>query len=246
MSLKRWWRARAAALDESVWQEVLPTLPLACCYPPPDALRLRGVAEGLLAAKKFVGARGFVLDAHMRHTIALQAAVPVLNLGLEWYADWSTVIVYPDAFETRHEHVDEAGVVHAVEQVQSGEAWLGGPVVLAWPDVLEYGVVIHEFAHKLDMLNGVANGMPPLHEGMSRRAWTRAFSRAYGDFCDRLDAGEPVAFDEYAGEAPDEFFAVASEVFFIEPEVLVEVYPRVYTQLVAFYRQDPQALLRGR
>jgi hypothetical protein len=102
-------------------------------------------------------------------------------------------------------------------------------------------VVIHEFAHKLDMLNGDADGYPPLHAGMSRAAWTRAFTGAYEDLCRRADAGEPTEIDPYAAESAGEFFAVTSETFFERPEILRACYPAVYDQLQAFYRQDPYA-----
>jgi hypothetical protein len=102
-------------------------------------------------------------------------------------------------------------------------------------------VVIHEFAHKLDMLNGDANGFPPLHAGMDRKTWAAVFSAAYADFCRRVDADEDVAIDPYAAESPGEFFAVVSEAFFDLPQAVLDAYPQVYAQLRNFYRQDPAA-----
>jgi len=95
------------------------------------------------------------------------------------------------------------------------------------------------------MLNGEANGFPPLHAGMNRQAWAQAFAAAYDDFCARVDAGEDTLIDPYAGESPGEFFAVLSEAFFETPQVVRDEYPEVYAQLAQFYRQDPaQRLLR--
>jgi hypothetical protein len=137
------------------------------------------------------------------------------------------------------------GVVHQGDEPYSGEAWLGGPVVLSWADIQtsEYSdgvnVVIHEFAHKLDMLNGDANGFPPLHAEMDREAWSMTFRAAYEDFCARVDADEDTPIDPYASESPGEFFAVLSEAFFETPDVVQDEYPAVYAQLAAFYRQDP-------
>jgi len=107
-------------------------------------------------------------------------------------------------------------------------------------------VVVHEFAHKLDMLNGGANGYPPLHRGMDRRSWSEAFGAAYRDLCARVDAGEDTVIDPYASESPGEFFAVLSEAFFELPDVVEAEYPRVYAQLAQFYRQDPLARLPSR
>jgi len=121
--------------------------------------------------------------------------------------------------------------------------------------VAGYNVVIHEFAHKLDMRNGDPNGFPPLHAGMSSAEWKRAFAAAYDDFCARVDAAEALPsrraqaaldalpMDPYAAESAAEFFAVASEAFFETPEQLAPAYPAAYEQLRLFYRQDPQARL---
>ena len=187
----------------------------------------------------------------MRVVIALQACVLILNLDYDWYSGWESVIVYPDEFVTDYEYVDEAGVVHRVNDAMAGEALSHGPVLLSWADVeasadwhgAGMNLVVHEFAHKLDMLTGDADGAPPLHAGMLRERWHRVFTAAYEDFCKRVDAGEDTAIDPYASEAPAEFFAVGSEVFFAEPELLAEEYPEVYAQLAEFYRQDP---LRGK
>jgi len=99
--------------------------------------------------------------------------------------------------------------------------------------------VIHEFAHKLDMLNGEADGLPPLHPGMDLRAWRAAFEEAYEGFADALERGRDTWLDPYAAEHPAEFFAVISEAFFEDPAETKRRYPLVYEQLRLFYRQDP-------
>ncbi len=163
--------------------------------------------------------------------------------GLDSYRGWLGVIVYPGDFIIPRKQMSEDGVVHEFDDEVAGEAWEGGPVLLSWFDRPEdadgMNVVIHEFAHKLDMLNGVPDGLPPLHEGMRRQAWIDAFEPAYADFCERVDAGEDTFIDPYAAESPAEFFAVTSEVFFETPDVLRAEYPAVYEQLKQFYRQDP-------
>jgi len=204
----------------------------------------------------------------MRVEIAAQACILVLELGIEWYDGWTDVIVYPSQFMPEREEMDEAGVVHLTRDPMAGEAWLGGPVILSYEDVAlagdkharvaGYNVVIHEFAHKLDMRNGDANGFPPLHRGMDFKAWKGAFSAAYDDFRARVEradrmperraqaAYDALAMDPYASESPAEFFAVGSEAFFETPERLAPAYPAVYEQLALFYRQDPLARLRAR
>jgi Mlc titration factor MtfA (ptsG expression regulator) len=183
----------------------------------------------------------------MELVIAAQACLLVLNLDLDYYGDWVEVIVYPDEFIVDHEYTDEDGIVHHVRAPLSGEAWEQGPVVLSWQDAEAadggdgYNVVMHEFAHKIDMLNGAADGFPPLHADMDRERWTQIFSTAYADFEQQVERDEDTLIDPYAAEDPAEFFAVLSEMFFERPDALQEVYPMVYAQLAAFYRQDPYA-----
>ena len=139
------------------------------------------------------------------------------------------------------------GVVTERIEERLGEAHGIGPVVLSWEDIGMadggYNVVIHEFAHKLDMANGAADGMPPLHSGMDRRAWAAAFREAYEGFCDAVDRGRETWLDPYAAHSPGEFFAVISEMFFTDPAETRRRYPEVYEQLKRYYRQDPASRL---
>lgn len=238
-------------IDPGLWESATQPYLFMRGMPPGDDERLRNLAAGFLARKHFSGTHGLELTPFMRVQVAAQACILVLELGLELFDGWSEIIVYPGQFAPEREVVDEAGVVHLVNDPMAGEAWLGGPVILSYEDVAMtsseaervagYNVVIHEFAHKLDMLNGRADGFPPLHAGMSSAAWSHAFSSAYEDFCARVDAAEDTAIDPYAAENPAEFFAVLSEVFFELPQVLQQEYPAIYRQLSAFYRQDPAA-----
>jgi Mlc titration factor MtfA (ptsG expression regulator) len=236
----------AYALDEAAWRAAL-ALPVFAGLDAEELSRLRGLAQGLLADKAFSGAGGLAMEAAIATTIAAFAALPLLNLEEDRYGGWVEVVVYPGEFVYDGEQMDETGVVHQVRHVRSGEAMAGGPLVLSWQDVEWSGrgegfnVVIHEFAHKLDMRDGSANGRPPLHAGMDAAAWALAWQAAYDDLCRRVDGGEDTQIDPYASESPAEFFAVLSEYFFEAPHVLHAEYPAVYRQLAQFYRQDTLA-----
>lgn len=240
-------RRPPAALSAELWQQLVPELPFVASLPEADQARLREMSAQFLADKQIEPAGGIQVDEAMRLLIAVQACTLVLNLGLSWYRDWVSVIVYPAEFLPEYEYEDEAGVVHHVREPRIGESWLQGPVILSWEDAATRGdgvnVVLHEFAHKLDMINGEADGFPPLHPGMQRAAWTRAFTRAYEDFSARVEAGQRTGIDPYAAESPGEFFAVFTEAFFELPQRVQRDYPEVYAQLAAFYRQDPAARL---
>jgi hypothetical protein len=247
-SLNNWRRRRAlrhAALPDAAWCAAASGLSVLRGLSEEELERLRELTTLFLNEKQVVAAGGFSLDDDMRIRIVAQACLPILNLGLDYYAGWVSVIVYPGEFVPEHEFMDEAGVVHVVRDAMMGESWERGPVVLSGADALHYGehdganVVIHEFAHKLDMLNGAMNGYPPLHRGMSSEQWAQTFGAAYADFCTKAERDEEMAIDPYGAENPAEFFAVTSEAFFETPHVLQREYPDVYRQLAAFYLQDP-------
>ncbi len=250
-------------IDESAWQAATRGYPFVQLLGAEENRRLRLIAADFLSRKTITGAAGQVIDDAVRIQIAAQACILVLELGVEYFDGWSEIIVYPSQFVPEREVVDEAGVVHMTRDAVAGEAWLGGPVVLSYEDIAKgdetdnmaagFNVVIHEFAHKLDMLNGAPNGFPPMQKGMNREHWKRAFMTAYLDFCKQVDEADARArrdrgqaldalpLDPYASENPAEFFAVISEAFFETPLAIAEHFPAVYEQLSRFYRQDPAA-----
>jgi len=252
-AFRRWRRERVLkreGFDEARWGAVLRRYPFTRVLSREEGRRLGEFATLFLHEKNLVGAGGLKLRDEMRMSIAAQACMLILNLDLDYYRGWSEIIVYPDEFVAEYEYVDEVGVAHRVSQPMSGESWLEGPVILSWADAKmrggegAYNVVLHEFAHKLDMLNGQANGFPPLHPGMNLEGWTGAFSAAYEDLRARVERQEHTVLDPYAAESPSEFFAVMSEAFFETPRTVLEEYPDVYGQLAAFYRQDTAARLK--
>ena len=244
-----WPRRRARAINEADWAAVLDRLAILDPLDDEERARLRDLATRFVAGKSIEPVLGQRIGAMDVAVIAAQACLPVLALGLDAYRSWRTVVVYPAGFVSREHEVDEAGVEHEWEEERSGESWLGGPVVLSLEDVEAsgrgdgYNVVIHEMAHKLDMLDADANGRPPLHPGMDAAAWSRDFGFAFQDLGRRIEAGETPPIDEYAAADPGEFFAVASECFFETPGALDAAYPAVYSHLRGFYRQDPLARL---
>jgi len=250
--LREWRRARIlkhAKLDPALWRDTVARYEFIDVLSAPELARLEELTLLFMHEKSIHGAGGMQVRDDVRTAISAQAALVVLNLGLDYYRGWVEVIVYPDEFVAEYDYTDEAGVVHHVAEPMSGESWEHGPVILSWADAEKagrghvYNVVIHEFAHKLDMLNGAANGFPPLHADMVRADWASAFSRAYEDFARRIERDEMLPIDDYAAESPAEFFAVTSEVFFESPREMLKLYPDVYAQLREFYRQDPAARL---
>ncbi len=258
LKTKRRQRALAShALLDAEWNAALHELPFLDHYDAPALARLRELTTLFLVEKSIVsgatsGEHKLDVTPHMRILIAVQACLLILGRGANVmvammdFDGWENVVVYPGDFPRTHDFEDEAGVVHHLDEPIAGESWVDGPVLLSWPaveagyDESGMALVIHEFAHKIDMLDGEVDGVPPLR-GPARSAFKTAISAAYEDFCRRVDAGEETAIDPYAAELIDEFFAVTCEVFFAEPELLLQEYPTYYDMLRSYFQVNPIA-----
>lgn len=235
---------RKSRIPDAKWNSVIQRLHILERLNQDEKERLRLLAILFMNEKSFTGAHGMDVTEDMKIIISLQACLPILYLDMTWYEGWESIIVYPYGFLPERIYTDEYGIVHTDKKALSGESWLRGPVILSWQDVAHAGdldgsnLVIHEFVHKLDMLNGTANGFPPLHSDMSRSSWTNEFSAAFTDIANKVD-GNRHRIDRYAASSPAEFFAVCSEVFFERPDILNAEYPGVYQNLHKFYHQDP-------
>jgi len=216
-----------------------------------EKAHLRELTTLFLHEKRFGGVQGLQLTDAMCLIIATQACLPALSLGMGCLSGWIDIIVYPGAFRISRDEMDMAGVVHHQERALVGESWSRGPLILSWEDVErdslgeqpDRNVVIHEIAHKLDMLNGPADGFPPLHYHMSIKEWSSALSAAYESLVQRVEHHHRICINPYAATSPAEFFAVISEYFFCAHEVLHVHFAAVYRQLELYYRQNP--LLRS-
>lgn len=248
---KRFWSSLSGGTEsnpvsDAQWQAAEARLPFLDHLSPAERRQLRRLAYDFICGKSWQGVQGLVLTLEMQLEIALQACLLILKRPPGEYDSWEEIVVYPGDFLIPRREMDEHGVVHEYDDTVLGEAWDGGPLLLSWQRAEDgaamddgINVVIHEFAHKLDMATGNADGVPALPDAAARRRWIAAFEPAYLNFCERVDAGEDTAIDPYASEAPAEFFAVLSEVFFETPALLQREYPAVYAELASFYGQTP-------
>lgn len=238
---------RRHPIPDELWKTVICRAGLLYDLSPVEKTCLRELATLFLRRKSITGAHGLLVTDEMAVVIAAQAVLPILVLGLNYYSGWVEVILYPGAFRVNHDSADLNGLISSEERVLSGESWLRGSVILSWEDVKHdldsphpgHNVVVHEFAHKLDMLNGRANGMPPLHPYMEIELWTQTLSAAFGVLQQQVIHQHPTRINAYAATTPAEYFAVVSECFFTAPDILKHYCPEVYLQLTKFYRQDP-------
>jgi len=252
-----WSRSREAraiqrlAIPETLWQLTLLRHPFLARRSDQDLKELRRLCSLFLDRKEFHGAGGFVVSDEVALAVAAQACLPVLRLGLDWYEGFVGIVMHEGEVLARREVMDEDGVVHLYDEELAGEAMEGGPLMLAWqavatnpdpaadgPDSI-FNVVIHEFAHVIDMRDGWADGVPPLASLAAREQWLDVIELEWQRFCDRVDAGEATLIDPYGAESLEEFFAVAAEAFFVAPAELRQEQPRLYELLAGFFRQDP-------
>ena len=252
----RQWRARREvravarrAIPDDLWKRTLVRYPFLRRHDAAAAAELRRLTSLFLDRKEFTAVGGLRLGDAVAVSIAAQAVLPVLRLGLDLYDDFVGIVVHPEEVVARRATPDDDGLVHEYDEALVGEAMPGGPVTLTWRAVrqagadtgIAYNVVIHEFAHKLDMADGVLDGMPPLPASLPAADWQACLLAAYEAFVKRCEAGEASALDPYGSSSPDEFFAVAAEAFFVLPERFKGEHPALYAMFALYFRQDPAA-----
>ncbi|MDE2047735.1 MAG: zinc-dependent peptidase [Betaproteobacteria bacterium] len=233
------------AIPDELWADTLRAYPFLQRLPAADQAALRALCGQFLARKEFHAIAPLQLTDAMALAVAAQACLPVLRLGLQHYDGWVGIVLHADEVVAPREVMDDDGVVHEYDETLSGEAMEGGPVMLSWTDVQmagqgdAYNVVIHEFVHKLDMADGEVNGVPALPSRAAREHWVSVLSRDYARLCSRVQRGRRTYLDPYAAEHVSEFFAVASEAFFVDAAAFKAEHASLYELFAGFYQQRP-------
>ena len=235
-----------ADVSAAVWRQALAGLPWLRGLDGDREAKLQALVGVFLRDKAITPVQGLRLNEVQRMRLAMLCCMPLLEFGPEGLHGWSQLLVYPDAFRVQRSHQDAHGVLHEWDDELIGEAWERGPVILSWADVRAdiaapgdgFCVAAHEIAHKLDALDGVLDGTPPLPRDWQRQ-WASDFQRAYDDLCRQLDGGGESAIDAYAAEAPEEFFAVCTEYHFSAPARLRAAMPTVAAHLQRLYGPPP-------
>ncbi len=206
--------------------------------------RMRMLVARFFHRTRWEAASGFELTESIRVLISAQASMLLLGLELDDYPLLTSVIVHPSTVVRHDERAVGGNLRSSGPHMLAGQAQYRGPVVLSWSATRRgarfpmrgENVVYHEFAHQLDMIDGITDGTPPLGDDeAARRRWVRVCTAAY----DSVRADRSEVLRPYAGANPAEFFAVATEVFFNRPDALRAHEPELYDELAAFYRQDP-------
>jgi Mlc titration factor MtfA (ptsG expression regulator) len=200
--------------------------------------RVEALTRVFLDEVRFVGCGGLEITQEMRLVIAFQACVLVADHGIQLYDALGSILVYPDQFLVDHEIADESGVVTPLRRPLAGQTLDTARVALSWADVRAsgrsgYNVVLHEFAHHLD--HAVDRSLSEPAPG----GWQALLRREYAALRAAVHAGEATLIDPYAAEAPAEFLAVSTEVFFELPLELRQRHPALYQALARLYALDP-------
>jgi Mlc titration factor MtfA (ptsG expression regulator) len=213
---------------------------------PQQRKRLERLVQLFVSEKDYYGCDGFEVDDRVRVTIAGHACLLILERPFSDYDEVQSILVYPDVYRAQGTESDGLVVSHS-DQVRAGEASSRGQVVLAWSEcenaIAEphspHNVILHEFAHQLDYLDGTADGAPPLY-GEQARNWQETMTKAWDHLQHRLEHHHKPWLDPYGATEPAEFFAVLTEAFFQQPEHLLEAQPEVYKAMCGYYRIDPR------
>ena len=213
-----------------------------------DQAELLGHIQVFLAEKRFEGCDGLEITDEVRVTIAAQACLLLLHRKTDYFPHLVTVLVYPSTYvakERRHVHGE---VWQEGKMARLGETgrWLGA-IVLAW-DAVKLGaadpadgknVVLHEFAHQLDYENYAEDGAPALATRDQQLSWQEVMRAEFALLRTAEETGIPTLLDTYGATNPAEFFAVATEAFFMRPCALRACHPKLYAELRNYFQQDP-------
>jgi Mlc titration factor MtfA (ptsG expression regulator) len=230
------------------WELFLETgVPLYGRLPEEDREELKGAVLVLLAEKSFEGCGGFPITDEVRLTVAAQACLLLLHRETDYFPGLSSIVIYPREYLAPQADVDESGVVTEWTDILSGETNRVGTIVLSWEDVMAegletheaYNVVLHEFAHQLDAEYGITSGAPLLARRSGNRPLVEGLERGHRRLKDELLHGRATVLDPYGEESLEEFFAVATESFFMRPLSLMHWDFDLFRELVRYYRQNP-------
>lgn len=214
-----------------------------------DQQKLRNAVQIMIAEKEWEGCRGLEITDAMRVTISAFAGILILGLDDYYFDDVEEVLVYPTSFEVKEEQSLGGSATLEGEIDALGESQHRGPVRLSWEEVSAnslqpgYGenLVFHEFAHKLDKLNGEMDGTPNLPTDALAKRWAKIMNDEYRKLQRAERRQQETLLDPYGATNPAEFFAVATECFFDAPQAMRQEYPPLYEIFREYFRQDPAA-----
>jgi len=223
-----------------------------CMLDSDEQTHLRALIQVFIDEKNWEALGGLELTDEITVTISAQACLLLLGLPHDFYRNVRSIFIYPSTVVPPQRKLGNfENTLAPIEASHPiiGQAFKEGPLILIWDAVLQgsrhpeggHNVVYHEFAHKLDMLNGAVDGTPPLRDRAEYNDWVITCSREYLRLKSEAQRGKKTFMDAYGATNEAEFFAVATEQFFDQPLVMIKHAPELYRILREYYRQDPAA-----
>ena len=216
--------------------------------------QLRDDIRVFIAEKNWEGCGGQAINDEVQVTIAAYACLLILHIEHNYYPNVESILVYPSGYQAKNRVADATGVVDEAPAHLLGTAWKQGPIALSWIDAATgaadpkdgHNVILHEFAHKLDLLDGAADGVPRLESDREYDRWADVMHAEYEELVQQSEHGKASLLDSYGATNAAEFFAVATECFFEKPVPMATTHTRLYEVMKAFYHQDPCVRIAGR
>ena len=234
------------------WMPWIKALPFFSTLYPEEKEHLLSITSVLVDNKKWRGLDGFIVTEEVKVTVAAQAALPLLGIEHRFYRGVDEILVHPTTYKVDMRNRGPGGVVIEGKTEVLGTAHSDINIIaLSWQSAKQGGanwedgrnVVIHEFAHKLDMLDDFVDGTPPINCRQQHAAWVRIMTKEYEELVEMDQKGKKTVLSKYGATNPAEFFAVSAEAFFEKPRQIRKKHPELYEQLKTYFNQDPAARL---
>jgi Mlc titration factor MtfA (ptsG expression regulator) len=215
---------------------------------PVEQQSLVEIAKVIAGERSFYAVGDFQLTDDTIVTISAQAALLVLH-GEGYYFDRvGTILVHNNTPKVKVVHPLGGAVLVEEGVAIDGQHLEQGEIRLAWNQVLDGGrdaqdgsnVVLHEFAHHLDWLDGEHDGVPPLARASDRSHWLEVIDAEIDSLRADFHAGYDTLLPGHAADNPAELFAYSTEAFFELPHALAEYHPDLFACLLSFYITDPR------
>jgi len=244
---RRWKKVRRSAWDKSD-QKILEQFKPMKALSATEKEELTQLVKYFLKYKNIQSVDGSELSREFHIFTAAHATLMLLNLPHELvFEELTNIYITPSSY------VEEDNPVHPltgrpIYEERIGELRSRGPMLLSRESlellfkrpVKKHNLIVHEFAHALDQMDGHFDGTPKLSSEQDYKEWGRVMGEEFIKLRQRLAKHRSSPINPYAATNEAEFFAVLSEHFFSAPHDLERHFPELFAILLDFYRLDPR------
>lgn len=181
------------------------------------------------------------IDETDKVLVAASAVIPVFGFRDWHYGSITEVLIYPNSFNANFETAgNEKGNERRITGMV-GTGAMNGTMILS-KQALHVGfqnetdkqnTAIHEFAHLIDKTDGAIDGIP---ENLLGKQYILPWINLISKEIKQINANKS-DINPYGATNQSEFFAVVSEYFFEQPELLQRKHPELYSMLERIFSQ---------